>query len=713
MKAIIKILLFFIYFIPISFAQNDFDLKQLILNPQRYSPVKLEQLKWIRGTEKFSYIETFGDNSRLVSESTEADSKSSIMLLSELNKILIDSGLKAFAAFPAFSWYSSNEIWFWSRNKLVLLNLEEKNLSILNEIDEKGENPEFVDPNLIAYTIDNNLYLSDKFEQIQITNDPEGIVNGQTVHRIEFGIKKGIFWSPKEDKIAFYKRNETMVTDYPILNISTKPATIEKIKYPMAGMTSEEVTVGVYDIKTGITTWLDTGKPADKYLPNVTWNPDSKYIFINHLNREQNHLQLAKYDAATGKVIKILFEEFNDKYVEPQQGPIFFENEPAIFIWQSRNEGWNHLSLYDAAGNRIKKLTSGEWEVTEFNGFNKLGTNIYYTSTKESPTERHFYKLSMDSYESEKITNKAGFHSVTAINGGKYFLDEYSNINTPYNVDLLNSDGEFIRTIYSADNPLNNFNVGKTEIINLTSKDKFDLYSRIIYPPDFDETKKYPALVFVYGGPHIQKVQNNWLGNATLWLNYMAQKGFIIFTIDNRGSAFRGLEFEQKTFRKLGTIEIEDQLTGINYLFTLPFVDKNRIGVYGWSYGGFMAASLMTRAPEIFKVGVAGGAVIDWQYYEVMYTERYMDTPETNADGYQESNVLNYLQDLKGKLLLVHGTSDSVVVWQHTLLFIEKAAHLGIDVDYYPYIGHAHGVKGIDKFHLYQKITNYFLNYLN
>ena len=582
----------------------------------------------------------------------------------------------------------------------------------MNEIDERGKNPEFIDPKKIAYTIDNDLFLADDFEQIQITDDDDGIVNGQTVHRNEFGINKGIFWSFNDNYFAFYRKDETKVTDYPIINVSTKPATIDYIKYPMAGMTSEEVKVGVYNLLKKEITWLETGEPKDQYLPGITWSPDNRYIFINQLNRDQNHLKLSKYDAQTGALVKVLFEEKNDKYVEPEHGPIFFEGESAIFIWQSRNEGWNHLSLYDAAGNRIKKLTSGEWEVTEFNGFDKIGINIFYTSAQESPLERHFYKLSMDSYESSKITKEPGFHNITLLEKGKYFLDEYSSLFVPYRVDLLNSSGKLIRTVYEATNPLTEYNIGKTEIFPLKNNSGFDLYSRIIYPSDFDESKKYPVLVFLYGGPHRQKVENSWLGNANLWLNFMAQKGFIIFTLDNRGSAYRGLEFEQATFRKLGTVEIEDQLAGVEYLKTLSFVDEDNIGVFGWSYGGFMAASLLTRVPEIFKVGVAGGAVIDWQYYEVMYTERYMDTPETNPEGYKKSNVLNHLQNLKGKLLLLHGTSDPVVVWQQTLLLTEKAANLGIDVDYYPYIGHEHGVRGKDRFHLYQKITNYFLENL-
>jgi dipeptidyl-peptidase-4 len=712
MKFINRIVLASFVFVAIVFAQNELTLEQVILKPHSLAPKKLKQIQLVPDTDNFSYVESFGDNERLISESINGDLKNTLVLLSELNSILNKQKLQTVNTFPLFSWYSNSEIWFWNKNELILLNILTKELSVLNKIDELGQNPEFIDPKKIAYTIDNNLFLAYDFEQIQITKDSGGIVNGYSVHRNEFGINKGIFWSSNDNYFAFYRKDETSVTDYPILDISTRPATVKYIKYPMAGMISEEVTVGIYDIQNNKITWLETGDPKDKYLPGVTWSPDSKYIFINELNRDQNHLKFSKYDARTGKLVKVLFEEFNEKYVEPEHGPIFFENETEIFIWQSRNEGWNHLSLYDAAGNRIKKLTDGEWEVTQFNGFDKLGINIFYTSTQESPLERQFYKLSMDSYESKRITIESGYHDVTVLNKGKYFLDEFSSLTVPYRVDLLNSDGELIRTVYEAINPLAVYKMGKTEISSLKSSGGFNLYSRIIYPPDFDESNKYPVIVFVYGGPHRQKIENSWLGNASLWLNFMAQKGYIIFTVDNRGSAFRGLEFEQTTFGRLGTVEIEDQITGVEYLKTLSFVDENKIGVFGWSYGGFMTASLLTRAPEIFKVGVAGGAVIDWQYYEVMYTERYMDTPETNPDGYVNSSILNHLQNLKGKLLLLHGTSDPVVVWQQTLLLAEKAANLGIDVDYYPYIGHEHGVKGNDKLHLYKKITNYFIENL-
>ncbi len=569
-------------------------------------------------------------------------------------------------------------------------------------------------PEKIAYTIDNNLFISSNSKQIQVTNDKDpAIINGRAVHRVEFGITKGTFWSPNSNYLAFYSKDETMVTDYPIVDITKKPAELINIKYPMAGMKSHNVKVGVYDLNTGKTVWLKTGEPKDQYLPNVTWSPDERFIFINILNREQNHLKLTKFDSRTGELVNTLIEEMNDKYVEPDQGPIFFKNDPSMFIWKSRNEGWNQLYLYDASGTRILKLTKGEWELTDFDGFDNSGTNIYFTSTQESPLERHYYKLSLDSYSISKLSSGQGTHVVIKNPNGKYFLDTYSSITVPYKVNLINKDGEILRTVYEAQNPLDGYNTGKTEFVTLKSSDGYDLYARLILPPVMDENTGLPVLVYVYGGPHVQKVTNSWLGGANLWLNYMAQQGFVVFTIDNRGSSNRGLDFEQKTFRKLGTIEIEDQLVGVNYLKSLPFVNESKIGVYGWSYGGFMAASLMTRVPGVFKVGVSGGSVIDWQYYEVMYTERYMDTPQENPEGYKESSVLNYAENLKGKLLMVHGTSDPTVVWQQTLLFAQKVANLGIDMDYYPYLGHEHGVRGKDKYHLYQKITNYFIENIN
>ncbi len=705
-KKIIALILLFI--IPL-FAQQSLTLKQVILESESISPQKPSQVYWIPGVDKFSYVK----DDILYYESVDGNDKGELTTLNKLNVVLQANNLKEQGSFPLFSWYSKDEIWFWNGNKLIVYNVQTSKLIEKNEITDGGKNSDFIDADKIAYTIDNNLYIALDGKQVAVTKDSDnGIVNGQTVSRVEFGISKGTFWSPNAKYLAFYRKDETQVTNYPILNIDDHPATVKWIKYPMSGMHSEYLSIGVYNVNTGKKIFLKTEENSDQYLPGVTWSPDEKYIYVNKLNRDQNHLELTKYSAITGEKVSVLFEENNDKYVEPMQGPIFFKNEPDIFLWLSRNEGWNHLSLYDASGTRIHKINKADWEITSFDGFDDTGVYAFFTAAAESPLDRNFYKLNLNNYEYIPLTTGAGVHTVTKNNHCNYFLDEYSSYDTPYKLNLLDSDGEIIRNAYEAPNPLAGYSIGKTEILKLKSEDGFDLYGRMIYPPDFDSTKTYPVLVYVYGGPHEQLIENSWLYDAGLWLNYMAEQGFIVFTLDNRGSYNRGLKFEQVIFRNLGTEEIKDQMIGVDYLKTLPFVDSERMGIFGWSYGGFMTTSLMTRKPDIFKAGVAGGAVIDWSYYEVMYTERYMDTPQTNHDGYKKANLLNYVQNLNGKLLLVHGTSDPTVVWQNTLLFAEQAAHLGIDLDYYPYVGHQHGVRGIDRFQLYLKITNYFKQYL-
>ncbi len=713
MQRLIHILFIILLFSGISTAQKNFTLEQVILNTASLSPNKLLQLQWIPETDYFSYVESNDGNEILVRENSMTEGKETILSLSSLNVSIQSSGLSSLTSFPIIKWISISTIRFWDKQSLVEYNLNTRSLTIINDIAGNGVNADYNNPHKIAYTIDNNLFIAVNSKQIQITNEEnKNIINGQVVHRNEFGITKGTFWSPKNNYLAFYRKDESMVTDYPLFDVTKRPAGIEYIKYPMAGMASEEVSVGVYNLKTEETIWLKTGNPKDHYLPGVTWSPDERFIYIAELNRDQNNMKLTKYNAKNGEMIKVLFEETNDKYVEPMNGLIFFENEPDMFIWTTRNYGWNHLYLYDAQGAKIKQLTKGEWEITSFDGLSKIGYNIFFTATEQGPLGRHYYKIDLDRYKMTRITKGEGTHEVIRNENGTMFLDVFNSVDVPYEVSVLDKNGEKLREVYSAYNPLYGYSKVQTELFTLKSNDGYDLYCRIILPPDFDHNKKYPVLVFVYGGPHRQKVTNSWLSGKDLWLKYMAQKGFIVFTLDNRGSYNRGLEFEQTTFRHLGTVEIEDQMIGVNHLKSLPYVDADRMGVFGWSYGGFMTTSLMTRTPDVFKVGVAGGAVIDWQYYEVMYTERYMDTPQQNPEGYKEANLLNYVNNLKGKLLQVHGTSDPTVVWQQTLLFAQKAMQLGIEIDYFPYVGHKHKVNGKDRFHLFKKITDYLIENL-
>lgn len=699
-----------IFCVPICTSAQDknLDLEQIILHSSTVSPRKLPQLCWIPGTNDISYIDTLNGQQFLFKQAYDSRNRTVIVSGNTISEKLTAIGEDKFSRFPSIKWIDRNNIMFEANKKLFRYNIISSDLGIVNDADTAAENIDYSNDNKAAYTVKNNLFVALNRKQIQVTNDDnQNIVNGQAVHRNEFGIVKGTFWSPSGRYLAFYRMDQTMVTDYPLVDLTVRPAIVTPIKYPMAGMTSHEVTVGVYNVQTGMTVWLNTGTPKDQYLTGVTWSPDDKNIYIGVLNRDQNHLELKAYDVSTGNEVKNLFEERSDKYVEPEHGPIFVKNHNDEFIWFSERDGWNHLYLYKTDGSLIKKLTEGDWDVTEFDGFDDRGANIFFTAAKESPLQRDFYSVNLKSGKMKRITNAEGVHDVTG-NGNNLFIDSYSSKDVPGIINTIDINGKVLNNILTAGNPLSDYRIGKTKIFTMKDNAGFDLYCRMITPPDFDSTRKYPVIVYVYGGPHEQLIVDNWLSGGTLWFNYMAEKGYIIFTLDNRGSAYRGLKFEQEIFRQLGSKEIEDQVEGVKYLKSLPYVDSTRMGVHGWSYGGFMTTSLMTRTPDLFKVGVAGGSVIDWDYYEVMYTERYMDTPQTNPEGYAESNLLNYVGNLKGKLLMIHGTSDPVVVWQQDLMFCKKAADLNIPLDYFPYPGQEHGVTGKDKLHLYSKITSYF-----
>ncbi len=674
------------------------------MNPQVY-PVRVKQLQWMPDKESYVYQK---DNS-LYQVTARGGSETEFLSLDVLNDRMLRNGYDSLKRLPAMKFYDDETVVFNVKGDWFRYNVENNGLKQFNSIPDTAKN---VDRNEktgnIAYTLGNNLFIAVDGDQVTVTDDKDkGIVNGQTVHRVEFGINTGTFWSPEGQKLAFYRKDETMVADYPLVNINTRIATVENIKYPMAGEKSHEVTLGVYDIQSGKTVFMKTGVPKDHYLTAVTWDPSGKYIYIAVLNRDQNHLELNKYDVATGDLVKTLFEEQDPKYVEPER-PLYFDpNKPERFIWFSERDGYDHLYLYDTTGKMLKQLTQGEWVVTDFLGW--YGKDkIFFKATKESPLEKNIYSLSLKNEKMTRISPDHGTHSALISYDGKYIIDVYSNTETAREYKLVDGNGKSVRGIRENNRPLKDYKLGTTRIFTLHPDTTPELYCRLITPPGFDSTKKYPVIVYVYGGPHAQLVTDSWLGGAGLYLNYLAQKGYVVFTLDNRGSANRGKDFEQAIFRHCGSVEVDDQMYGVNWLKSQPFVDTARIGVDGWSYGGFMTISLKLKNPGVFKVAVAGGPVIDWKYYEVMYGERYMDTPQTNPEGYKQSSLLNYVDNIEGKLLIIHDALDKTVVWQHSLLFIQKAIKHEKQVDYFVYPNHEHNVRGKDRAHLYEKITEYF-----
>ncbi|MDR1782996.1 MAG: S9 family peptidase [Dysgonamonadaceae bacterium] len=571
---------------------------------------------------------------------------------------------------------------------------------------------------LTALSQKNNLYISDSLgNKTAVAEDEnEHIVYGQSVHRNEFGIHKGTFWSPKGNYLAFYRMDETMVGDYPLVDIFAREAELKNIKYPMAGMTSHEVTVGIYCIESGKTVYLKTGEPRDHYLTNIAWDPSEKFLYIAELNREQNFMQLNRYDISSGEKTETLLEERNERYVEPQNPALFLKKNPSQFIWQSRMDGYNHLYLFDLSKNTFRQLTKGSYDVNSIVGFDAAEKYVFIITNELNPIENQVYKVELKSGKKTQLTFEPGVHSPSLSPSGKYFIDRFSNKETPLKIMLVKTDvNAKVKPIVlqTAENPYKDYVLPEITLGSLKAADgKTDLYYHLAKPVNFDPAKKYPVIIYVYGGPHSQMVRNNWLGSLRGWSLYMAQKGYVVFSMDNRGTSNRGFEFESVIHRQLGITETADQMKGVEFLKSLPYVDASRIGVHGWSYGGFMTTNLLLRHPDTFKCGVAGGPVIDWKYYEVMYGERYMDTPEENPDGYRDTNMNNLAGNLKAHFLLIHGDIDPTVVWQNSLSFLNACIKARTYPDYFVYPGHEHNMSGADRVHLHEKITRYFEDYL-
>ncbi|MBR6194755.1 MAG: S9 family peptidase [Prevotella sp.] len=574
-----------------------------------------------------------------------------------------------------------------------------------------------------AYVEDHQLYITDgQGKKHQLTTDgSREIVYGQSVHRDEFGITKGTFWSPDGQRLAFYRMDQSMVTDYPQVDIYPRTAAYEPDKYPMAGTNTHVVTIGVYDLRTQKTVYLQT--PAVDYaatslqqpcyFTNLAWSPDSKHIFLQELNRDQNDCRLVSYDAETGKREYQLCRETSDKYVEPLHPIQFLPWDNNLFILQSQRDGYNHLYLYNIKGEQVKQITKGQWVVLDVLGFNQKTKSIVFAANKEHPLHRRLYSVNVTSGQIKALESTDGVHRGVLSPSGNYLIDRFTTPITPRCIDIVDVNKQKSVRLLTADDPWADYQQPIFECGSIKAADGVtDLYYRMVKPHDFDPGKKYPTVVYVYGGPHAHNVDASWHWASRSWETYMAQKGYIVFILDNRGSENRGRDFEQATFRQLGQVEMKDQMKGVDYLRTLPYVDMERLGVHGWSYGGFMTISLMTNYPDVFKVGVAGGPVIDWKFYEVMYGERYMDTPQQNPEGYEKCSLIPQAKNLKGKLQIITGYNDRTVVPQHCLSFLDACIKAGTQPDFFAYPGEEHNMRGHASVHLHERITQYFEDYL-
>lgn len=749
--------LFFTFIIMNSSAQNDtisLTLNDLIPGGKNYNKYQLKMPQNIQWSgDKLTYIL----NDSLFYVSNKETKPKLLFNKTELNKRLESQNKTNIKNLNNITFISPEKPILYIQNTKEHLLFDFNNKKVIASFLFSKEAAHFdysKEGNLLAYTKGNNLFVNDGEKETQVTSETNtDIVCGQAVHRNEFGIMKGTFWSPQGKLLAFYKMDESMVTNYPLVDISERIAALKNTKYPMAGMKSHQVTIGIFNPVTKQTVFLKTGLPKEKYLTNIAWSPNEKSIYIAELNREQDTCKLNCYDVETGNLKLALFEETHPKYVEPEHPILFLKNDPTKFIWQSKREGFNQLYLYDTSGKLIKKIPTGNYsDITSVLGFDEEGNTLIYSSTQAPiriphnryadnskiridhrlTPERYIYQTNLNTDETKSVftnisasilgrptisgTNSevvSGVHQGILSNDGKYLCDIFSSQHNPGNVTMIDLKAAKSNTFYIAKNPFLNIKLPEIKLGSVKSDDgATDLCYRMVLPSDFDPQKKYPVIVYVYGGPHSQMVTNTWMGAVRGWDLYMAQKGYIIFTLDNRGTSNRGFDFENIIHRQLGIIETRDQITGVNYLMSLSYVDRERIGVHGWSFGGFMTLNLMLRHPEIFKVGVAGGPVTDWKYYEVMYGERYMDSPKENPEGYAETSMLSKAGDLEGRLLLIHGDEDPTVVMQHSLQFLKASITAGTHPDFFVYPGHGHNMTGADRVHLHEHISRYFDDFL-
>ncbi|MAZ97159.1 MAG: peptidase S9 [Flavobacteriales bacterium] len=708
----------------IGFAQSTLTLKDAVLNGRKFVPQGITMPQWIPGTDLYSHIIDNYQTTVIIDAKTGIETGR--ITAGQINDALAKGNfdIKVRGTW-ILEWFDEDRVSFIEKGTLYTYDRRWEVIEKQYALADGNSNVTMGNNLNAAYTVGNNVFVnwnkSGAIEQITNHNNPN-IVSGQAIARSEFGITEGLFWNPEGTAIAFYEKDESAVTNYPLLDIESTPGLLQEIKYPMAGQGSEYARVGVFRKGQSKPVYLETdGQEHDQYLTNLSWSPDGKTILLAIVNRAQNHYDVVAFNTKNGKRGKTLFSVDNNKWAEPEYPAFWVSNKE--FIWMSEMDSFMNLYLYNTKGEMIQKLTENAFVATEILGRDMSG-DILFMATGDDARESHLFSVSLKGKQIQ-LTSENGYHSATIQEGGHYFIDSYSSVNVPAKDVLMSTEshsllglqraisGKSIRDLDEAADPFEGTNIRKPELGSIMGPDGSILYTRSYKPFDFDPSKKYPVLVYVYGGPHAQMITNRWNGGGPLWMNEFANRGYIVFTIDNRGSAHRGTDFEQQIHRKLGTVEMEDQLAGVAYLKSLPYIDGDRMAVHGWSYGGFMTTSLMLRQPGVFKAGVAGGPVTDWKYYEVMYGERYMDRPEENIEGYASSRLHNYAQNLEGKLLLIHGTVDDVVVMQHNLSLVKAFVDEGIQMDFFPYPMHPHNVRGKDRLHLMTKVLDYVEDHIN
>ncbi|MEJ2614186.1 MAG: S9 family peptidase [Ignavibacteriaceae bacterium] len=707
-----------------AYPQQKITVDDIFTNPEFY-PDKLSEFQWLNDGYSFTYLKKApGSYYSSIYEHNTATGEEKILVPG--NNLIANDSTQV-----------SIENYQWSPdNKYILLtgilparklktggnfyvyDMSEEKIIYSVQSDEEQENIRFSpDSKKIGFVRDNNLFVFDlnSGEEKQLTFDgSDEILNGafDWVYQEEFSIINGWTWSPDSKTIAFWRLDQSVVPVYKIPKYDSLYPGFRITHYPTAGMHNSLVKIGVVNVNSGKINWMDIGNNTDIYIPRVKFTREPGILSIQRLNRLQNKIDLLFCNIKTGQS-KVILTDTDTAWVSVFDD-LYFLKDRDRFIWPSERDGYKQFYLYDYKGDLINQITKGNWEVNRLLSVDENKNRLYYSSDERSPIFLDFCSIDLNGKNRKFITEKPGYHQVNISPNNNFFTDEFSTANSLPATNLYKINGEKIDNLITPEMSFfKDYDFSPLQFLTFKTTDGIRLNAFIIKPNNFDSTKKYPVLVFNYSGPGSQSVVDKWLGIDYIWHELLVQKGYIIFCLDNRGTGGRGKSFKDIIYKHLGKWEVHDQIEGAKYLASLPYIDKNRIGIWGWSYGGYMSALTILKGADYFKAAISVAPVIHWKFYDTIYTERYMQTPELNPEGYEESSPLSYADKLKGNLLIVHGMADDNVHFQNTVTMVLKLQEYDKQFETMFYPGKLHGIYGgITRIHLFSLMTNFILNNL-
>ena len=680
---------------------------------------QLPRVQWIADTDRYSEVLDGKSGPYVVARDPKAEAREHRFASADLARALRAAGAANLAEteLPAFTWLDDERvrvargeaIYHWRvgserAERRLLLPPDAENLAVA-----KGDVA-------AAMTRAADLWIAKAdggTRRVTFDGAPADIEYGTGAHRAEFGIQTGLFWDPTGRRLAFSREDLRPIEAYPYIDYATVPPRARHGRYPMAGRAHSKVSIGVYDRDDDSVRFL-ANDGSDQYWTNVTFAPDGNAVFVVLVDRGQTRADLVRFDARTGARGPTLLTEQDAQWVEPELGPVFIPGSDGQFLWFSPRDGNRHLYRFTGDGRPLAQVTKGAFDIAQLIGMSADGRTAFVEGSGVDARQRHLWAAATDGSGMRQLTHGAGTHMATANARGSRFLLHHSGLDLPGELSVIDAEGALLRKIATATTRLDDFARPRQTFFDVVRDDGTVLHGLLTLPPDFDAGTRYPLLLYVYAGPHSQLATDAWqmFGPRPLWLAWLASRGCVVATVDGRGTQNRGIEFEQAIHRRLGQVEVEDQLAAVRQLRALPFVDSQRIGVHGWSYGGYMTLMLMLRAPELFACGISGAPVTTWEQYETGYTERYLDTPAENPEGYAAASTLPLVGKLAARLLLIHGSDDHTVMLSHAVAFLDAAVEAGAMVDHMLYPMQQHGLTGSDRRHLYRLMARYLTDHL-